>query len=45
MQAEKTIEELTKEAVKRGNSIEVKPCKEGLKVFEVSKTIVKVIRL
>lgn len=39
-----SLEQLAKEAVERGNSIEIHRSKDGLKVFEVSKKLVKVIR-
>jgi len=42
---EKTIEQLALEAKARGNEIEVHSSKEGLKVFEVSKKLVKEIKV
>jgi hypothetical protein len=40
---EKTIEEISREVIKRGNSIEIHSSKDGIKIFEVSKRIIKVI--
>ena len=40
---EKTIEEISREVIKRGNSIEINSSKDGIKIFEVSKRIIKVI--
>ncbi len=41
--AEKTLEELAKEIAERGNDMQVTHSKNGLKVFEVSKKLVKEI--
>ncbi len=41
--SEKTLEELAKEITERGNDMQVTHSKNGLKVFEVSKKLVKEI--
>lgn len=41
---EQTLEELAEEIAKRGNDMQTTHSKDGLKVFEVSKKLVKVIR-
>ena len=39
-----SLEELAKAITERGNDMQVTHSKDGLKVFEVSKKLVKVIR-
>jgi len=39
-----SLEELAKEIAERGNDMQTTHSKDGLKVFEVSKKLVKVIR-
>ncbi len=41
--AEKTLEELAKEITQRGNDMQVTHSKNGLKIYEVSKKLVKEI--
>lgn len=43
-EAKQTLEELSKQITERGNDMQVTHSKDGLKVFEVSKKLVKVIR-
>lgn len=38
-----SLEELAKEAVERGNSIEIHRSKDGIKVFEVSKKLIRTV--
>ena len=40
---EQTLEELAKEIAERGNDMQTTHSKDGLKVFEVSKKLVRVI--
>lgn len=39
----KPLSELAREITERGNDVEIRRSKEGLKVFEVSKKLVKII--
>lgn len=40
----KTLDELAKEITDRGNDVQITHSKDGLKVFEVSKKLVTIIR-
>lgn len=37
-----TIDKIAREITARGNDVEVRTCREGLKIFEVSKKVVAV---
>lgn len=39
----KSLEKLSLEIIARGNDVEIRRSKDGLKVFEISKRLVKII--